>query len=278
MGCFEKSQFGGKNMGFFSSVYSWLIKIRGRGNRSFSSSNLFNLFCRNTLENPNSTIISDTADAVQKNALVAFFFDHFYIWNGQCVVDYTFRSGCFPSQSWLLRYSAASLCRVKNFLFPLKAPSSAVLNSVVSGQAGCFPGRAPWVPLCLLPAVLCLQFLSLSWLRSRRGHPLWGPWLSCRHAPSGILLLFSHCVQLFRSPVDCSLPGSSVLGISQARILEWVATSFSRGSSWPRDRTCVFCTGMKILYHNTRGELWISGTWDPLSGRPPSCVSFLGLP
>ena len=40
-------------------------------------------------------------------------------------------------------------------------------------------------------------------------------------------------------PIDCSLPGSSVHGISQARILEWVATFYSRGSSWPRDQTCV---------------------------------------
>ena len=37
----------------------------------------------------------------------------------------------------------------------------------------------------------------------------------------------------------CSLPGSSVHGISQARVLEWVAISFSRGSSQPRDRNCV---------------------------------------
>ena len=42
-----------------------------------------------------------------------------------------------------------------------------------------------------------------------------------------------------RDPVDCSLPGSSVHRILQARILEWVAISFSRGSSWPRDRTQV---------------------------------------
>ena len=41
--------------------------------------------------------------------------------------------------------------------------------------------------------------------------------------------------------MDCSPPGSSVHGISQARILEWVAISFSRGSSWPRDQTHVFC-------------------------------------
>ena len=40
-------------------------------------------------------------------------------------------------------------------------------------------------------------------------------------------------------PVDCSLPGSFLHRILQARILEWVAISFSRGSSWPRDRTGV---------------------------------------
>ena len=41
-------------------------------------------------------------------------------------------------------------------------------------------------------------------------------------------------------PVDCGLPGSSIHGILQARILECVAISFSRGSSRPRDRTRVF--------------------------------------
>ena len=40
-------------------------------------------------------------------------------------------------------------------------------------------------------------------------------------------------------PVDCSLPGSSLHGILQARILEWVAISFSRGSSQPRNQTWV---------------------------------------
>ena len=40
-------------------------------------------------------------------------------------------------------------------------------------------------------------------------------------------------------PMDCSLPGSSIHGIFQARVLEWVAISFSRGSSPPRDRTRV---------------------------------------
>ena len=40
-------------------------------------------------------------------------------------------------------------------------------------------------------------------------------------------------------PMDCSLPGSSLHGILQAGVLEWVAIAFSRGSSWPRDRTWV---------------------------------------
>ena len=42
-------------------------------------------------------------------------------------------------------------------------------------------------------------------------------------------------------PMDCSLPDSFAPGISQARVLQWVAISFSRGSSWPRDWTQVFC-------------------------------------
>ena len=51
---------------------------------------------------------------------------------------------------------------------------------------------------------------------------------------------WSHSVYLtLCDPMDCSLPGSSIHGILQARRLEWVAISFSRGSSWPRDRTWV---------------------------------------
>ena len=47
--------------------------------------------------------------------------------------------------------------------------------------------------------------------------------------------------QLNWTELDCSLPGSSVRGIFQARILEWVAISFSRGPSGPSDRTQVSC-------------------------------------
>ena len=54
-------------------------------------------------------------------------------------------------------------------------------------------------------------------------------------------------------PVDCSPPGSSVHGILQARILEWVAMPSDRGSSQPGDQTCVSCiscVGGRVLYHH----------------------------
>ena len=50
------------------------------------------------------------------------------------------------------------------------------------------------------------------------------------------------------NPADYCLPGSSVHGISQARILDWVAISFSRRSSWPRDRTQVSYTAGGLLH------------------------------
>ena len=59
------------------------------------------------------------------------------------------------------------------------------------------------------------------------------------------------CPTLFE-PRDCSPSVSGVHGIFQARILEWVAISSSRGSSWPRDWICVSfvsCMGRQILYH-----------------------------
>ena len=48
-------------------------------------------------------------------------------------------------------------------------------------------------------------------------------------------------------PVDYSWPGSSVPGILQEGILEWVAIPFSRGSSQPRDRAWVYCTAGRFF-------------------------------
>ena len=71
-------------------------------------------------------------------------------------------------------------------------------------------------------------------------------------------------------PRDCSPPSSSVHGISEARILEWVAISFSRGSSLPRDWNCIPWIGRLILYHWATSEAqssrsivvqWLSHVW-----------------
>ena len=70
------------------------------------------------------------------------------------------------------------------------------------------------------------------------GH-IWTYWLA-----TSCYLVIKLCQM---TPMDYSPPGSSVHGISQARILEWVSISFSRGSSQPRDRTHIFFIGRQIL-------------------------------
>ena len=70
-------------------------------------------------------------------------------------------------------------------------------------------------------------------------------------------------VWFFYNPVDCSLPGSSVHRILQARILEWVAISSSRAFSHPRDWThvsCVSCIGRQISFYH-----W--ATWEAFTRR-----------
>ena len=68
--------------------------------------------------------------------------------------------------------------------------------------------------------------------------------------------------------MDCSPPDSSVHGMLQPRILEWVATSFSRGSSQPRDWTCISCIGRQILYHSSPGKpsRWVCWATETSSG------------
>ena len=80
------------------------------------------------------------------------------------------------------------------------------------------------------------------------------------------------CVRLLFHPMDCSPPGSSICGIFQARILEWVTISSSRGSSWPRDQPHVSripCIGRQILYH------W--ATWKPNYYCSPLNIPEVGL-
>ena len=79
------------------------------------------------------------------------------------------------------------------------------------------------------------------------------------------LCMCAQSCQTLCDPMDYSLPGSSVHGISQARILEWVAISFSRETSHPRDWThisWITCTGRWLLYH--------SATWKPILEHIPA--------
>jgi len=74
-------------------------------------------------------------------------------------------------------------------------------------------------------------------------------------------------------PMDCSPPGSSILGIILERILEWVAISSSRGSSWPRDPTsvsCGSCFGRWIIYHWATQEIinWLFTLQDTMKHSP----------
>ena len=65
---------------------------------------------------------------------------------------------------------------------------------------------------------------------------------------TGMYALALSCVQLFVTPMDYSSAGSSVHGISQARILEWVAISFTKVSNWPRNWTHVFYVSWIVTY------------------------------
>ena len=85
---------------------------------------------------------------------------------------------------------------------------------------------------------------------------------------------FLCCAALSRvwlcDPMDCSPPGSSVHGILQARILEWAAILFSRGSSQPRDQTWVSSIAGRFF---TIWATWDAGYSKPwLWWRPQGCM------
>ena len=104
----------------------------------------------------------------------------------------------------------------------------------------CFSGvwlfMTPWTAAHQVHRILSMGF-------SRQEY-----WSGLPCSPPGDILkrkeseVAQSCPTLF-DPVDCSPSGSFIHGILQARILEWVAISFSRRSSRPRDRTQVACIG-----------------------------------
>ena len=73
------------------------------------------------------------------------------------------------------------------------------------------------------------------------------------------------CLTL-HNPMDCSLPGSSVLGIFQTRILEWVAIPFSRGTSQPEDQTHASCTAGRFFTIGPPGKQTAQTNWGRSAG------------
>ena len=139
-----------------------------------------------------------------------------------------------PLQQWLTFYPT-TVKIVKKIFSKRKHPGGVVFY---------FPGLSPEI----------LANHSLSRLHTQ---------VSGVHTHTHALLkhLYAVCVcsvcPILCNPTDCNLPGSSVDGILQARILEWAAISSSRRSSRSRDQTCISCVsciGRQILYCWASGE------------------------
>ena len=121
-----------------------------------------------------------------------------------------------------------------------------MLENICSASFPCY-GKHYFLtkPRCCL----CILFKTTFWLplAMNRCWPVkWNLFLSLR-----VSSVAQSCLTLC-DPIDCSLPGSSVHRIFQARILEWLAISFSKGSSQPQNRTwvsCVSCIAHQSLTH-----------------------------
>ena len=111
----------------------------------------------------------------------------------------------------------------KHYVFASGWGSLGLIQSVVQHKLVCF-----WSHLC--PVRFCRARMTTVCSVAQLHLTLCDP-MDCSPPPWGRT----------GDPMDCGPPGSSVHGILQARILEWVTMPSSRGSSQPRDRTHVFC-------------------------------------
>ena len=122
-----------------------------------------------------------------------------------------------PGNSWAL---------LRSFLF---WRDRHFLETSYEEEASHLTRRFPWLLLRWAPP----------WLHALLSRNF--PWGELKVPPPPVKVLVTQSCLPLCDPMDYSLPSSSVHGILQARILEWVAIPFFRGSSWPRDRTQVSC-------------------------------------
>ena len=101
-------------------------------------------------------------------------------------------------------------------------------------------------------------------------------WSDLHHLDSFVcvcVLVAQSCLTLC-NPTDCSLPGFSVHGILQARILEWIAIPFSRGTSQPRNRTLVSCMAGRFFTIWAKVNLHFQSWFVPISLGPILGINF----
>ena len=110
-----------------------------------------------------------------------------------------------------------------------------------------------WSRLCVCQASFLMTF-------AMGGVPHAGP----RHPSIHLHAQWPSCARLFWDSMDCSLLVFSVHGIFQARMLEWVVISYSRGSFRPRDQSGISWTGKQIPYRGTNWKVKVhspKSTW-----------------
>ena len=185
------------------------------------------------------------------------------------VGSHSFLQGIFPTQE-----SNPGLPHCGRILFQLSHQGSPAhiewMNESVNGymnkQLLVFPGyietNCCTFYFLFLTSTFCFDspwsfFVCLFWFNSRHWSFLFFKFSSTeRFRVVGIKMLVAPSCSTLCNPMDSNLPGSSVHGIFQARILEWVAFPFSRESSQPRDQTQVSCiAGGFFTYWTTREAL-----------------------
>ena len=122
-----------------------------------------------------------------------------------------------------------------------------------------FPGKNTKVDYhFFLKGIFLTQGSNLCFLLGRQILCHWATW----EAPLNVKVKVKSRLTLC-NPMVCSPPGSSIHGILQARVLEWLAISFSKGSSWPRDLDQV----SHIV--GRRFTIWATATYKPQSLETP---------
>ena len=172
------------------------------------------------------------------------------------------------AQALASRRFSASICHINEQTSGFSLTRS-WLNFEAEGKEGCqFGGPPKPHPPPLTSKNQSLPLSKGVWVRALGHHPdsvtfecvtrkkpqfsMPVKWAEMSPAPESVLCKVASVMSDLCDPVDCSPLGSSVHGISQSRILAWVAIISIRGSSRPRDQTCVSCSSCisrQVLYH-----------------------------